>query len=395
MASTNSSQTLKILITGGAGFLGRHIVLALSAHYPSSALHIIDILPKASIAPFPKEMALTGYHQLDITSAPSVASAIDEIKPDVIVHTAGAIPAGSDRYAPSAELRRRTLEVNLTGTRNLLDAARKCGTVRAFVYTSSCTAVTDVLDRAYANWDEGWADVVAQTGREGGGGNGAMIYGVSKARAEREVLGACQANAVEGNGFNACVLRPAPTFGEGDESFLPLIIGLIEKGQTWARVGDGLNLWDVAYAPEVARAHVLAVEALLDPQKVDCIRGQIFAVQCEEKVSARDFFLAVWKECGHVPGVQVEIPVRLAWWFGLASEVWSWRTGKQASLSRGSVQDAVQVRYANSAKLKRVLGYEQELGLEEAIRRSCRDYRKRRQGLKHVIEADGWTEEST
>lgn len=57
----------------------------------------------------------------------------------------------------------------------------------------------------------------------------------------------------------------------------------------------------------------------------------------------------------------------------------TWFTGTPATLSRGSINDATAVRYASGEKARRIIGYDARVGMEEGLKRSCAEYRKRRE----------------
>lgn len=242
----------------------------------------------------------------------------------------------------------------------MVEAASRCG-CKAFVYTSSCCAVTDDMSKPYANIDERWP-VAAKS----------SIYGESKAEAEQIVI------AANSEPMATCSLRPSVLFGEGDGQLVPPIHACIAKGETRWIIGDGQNLWDTTYVGNVADAHVLAVENLLQFRSESSDRwtesaaGQTFFIQNNEPVSFRDFSLAVWKEFGHFPpSWEIRIPEGLGWVLGLVADVFTRITGTPTTLSRGSVMDACAMRYASGDKAQRILGYQPRVGLEVGIQRSC------------------------
>lgn len=91
--------------------------------------------------------------QVDVSSAAEVSKAFETVKPDVVIHTAGIIPALADRFG--RRLEKEVWKVNVVGTQNMLDAATEHGSA-AFIYTSSCCVVTDDMRSSYANIDERW-----------------------------------------------------------------------------------------------------------------------------------------------------------------------------------------------------------------------------------------------
>lgn len=139
----------KILVTGGAGFVGSHIVQELQKRRPEYSITILDLLPPppTQVQTIPE----VDFVQADVTDAGQTRDAIERVRPDLIVHAAGVVPSGAARYGRRSK--DAVFRINVNGTRNVLDAARSCG-VRALVYTSSCTIITDDNDRDFPNMDE-------------------------------------------------------------------------------------------------------------------------------------------------------------------------------------------------------------------------------------------------
>lgn len=152
-----------VLVTGGLGFVGSAVVAALQEYHPEWSLSVLDLHkptdPKLQIV----------YWACDITDPAKVEEVVSNIKPTAIIHTAGIVPGLVDRYSRKA--RERVFEINVEGTRNLLASARR-SSVKAFVWTGSCTAVTDDFSKQYPNVDESWPS-----------SNNSLIYGESKASA--------------------------------------------------------------------------------------------------------------------------------------------------------------------------------------------------------------------
>lgn len=164
-------------------------------------------------------------------------------------------------------------------------------------------------------------------------------------------------------------------FGPGDHQLVPSVHACIAKGETPFVLGDAENLWDVTYAPNVADAHVLAVENLLSEAK--SAAGEAIFIQNCESITFRDFCLEVWKNFGHYPPFEVRLPYSLAWFAGLMAECFTWVTGGTYTLSRGSVNDACGVRYASGDKARRLLGFVPRVGIEEGLKISCEEYKNR------------------
>ena len=276
-------EGLRILVTGGYGFYGRHIIPALKEQFSEAQIYVLDKDISGEVV---SELAplVTESVEVDITSETAVIQALRVVRPHAVVHTAGINPPLRERYHRTIE--RLVKGVNVGGTINMLSAAREIG-CKAFVYTSSCCVVTDDLHGRFANIDERWP-----LSRR------SLMYGESKVEAEEHVL------AADSQDMATCVLRPAVTFGEADYILgtcpppwyttrrsitpkhgsrignplsstasaaladllmvsVPSIHACIPKCETPFRLGDGNNLWDVVYVGNVAFAHALAVKNLL------------------------------------------------------------------------------------------------------------------------------------
>lgn len=168
--------------------------------------------------------------------------------------------------------------------------------------------------------------------------------------------------------MHTCALRPSVILGEEDYQLIPTLHACIAKGETPFRIGTGDNLYDFTSVANVADAHVLAVENLLSTCEAS---GQAILISNGQPVPFRDFCLAVWGAFGHTPPFTVGIPGPVAWFAGLMSECYTWLSGTPATLSRGSVNDALGIRYANITKAREILGYQPRVDLADAVRISA------------------------
>lgn len=115
----------RVLITGGAGFLGAHVAAALAGH-PGVALVVAgDVREPADAVPG------VVYERLDVTDGGATAPLLARHRIDVVVHLAAIVNPGRDA---AGEYR-----VDVTGTRNVLDACLAAG-VRRVVVSSSGAA---------------------------------------------------------------------------------------------------------------------------------------------------------------------------------------------------------------------------------------------------------------
>lgn len=362
-----------VLVTGGTGFVGSAIVRAILAKHPACKITILDMSIEDKIC---KERGIlhvnVDFLEVNILDISALNDAFKSNKPSAVIHAAGFVPPLEERYRRRVE--KEAYKINVDGTKNVLDAARLVG-VRAFVYTSSCCVVIDDWSKTFPNVDERWP--VVERGE-------ASIYAETKAAAEMIVL---QANETIDENIKRPMLtssiRPAVIYGEGDHQLVPSIVScIIDKYESPFRVGDGMNMWDTVYVGNVADSHVLALENLLGDSPTAA--GEAFFIQNNEPTSFREFCLQIWKEYnGHVPPFTVPIPAGLAWAMGAVMEVITWFSGRPATFSRGSVNDATAIRYASGAKAERILGYKPAVDMQEGLRRGVKEYRERREREGH------------
>jgi hypothetical protein len=152
---------IRVLVTGGCGFLGTAIISALlsTKRYVITAIDINP--PSLGSSTFTTDVH---YVRCDVLNPFSLQKLFSEARPAIVVHTVGVYPLGAKRY--SMKGKEAVFKVNVEGTRNVLEASRGCG-AKGIVYTSSVTVVLDKLDRDFRNVDEKWptGDVDTSYGR--------------------------------------------------------------------------------------------------------------------------------------------------------------------------------------------------------------------------------------
>jgi sterol-4alpha-carboxylate 3-dehydrogenase (decarboxylating) len=143
-------EQVRVLVTGGCGFLGTAIVSAL-LNTKRYAITAIDINPPSlGSTTFANDVR---YVRCDVLDSASLFKVFSEARPAIVVHTVGVFPLGTKRY--SMKGKEAVFKVNVEGTRNVIEASRECGS-KGLVYTSSVTVVLDELDKDFKNVDERW-----------------------------------------------------------------------------------------------------------------------------------------------------------------------------------------------------------------------------------------------
>jgi len=134
---------MKLLVTGGAGFIGSTLVDRLLAE--GHAVEALDDLSSGSLANLAEARAdrtrrLT-FHQIDVRN-PHVVELIERRAPEVVFHLAGQADVRTSVAEPA-----RDAEVNVGGTINVLEGARRAGTRKVVVASSGGTIYGEVAPR--------------------------------------------------------------------------------------------------------------------------------------------------------------------------------------------------------------------------------------------------------
>src|SRR5215211_8474648 len=133
-ASWVDCAAMRALVTGGAGFIGSHLVDALLER--GDEVEVLDDLSTGRRENLAGALeAGARLIKADVSDESSVAGAIESRPPDVVFHLAGQIDVRVSVSDPFLDAR-----VNVGGTINVLDAARQAGTGRV-VFASTGGAI--------------------------------------------------------------------------------------------------------------------------------------------------------------------------------------------------------------------------------------------------------------
>ena len=225
---------MKILVTGGAGFIGSHVCdRYLGAGHEVFALDNLSSGKKENLAPSVRLL------ELDIRS-PEAARWIEQNTPDVLCHLAAQMDVRR-----SVEDPRFDAESNILGMLNLLEAARKAK-VRKVIFSSTGGAIY------------GEQDVFPAT--EAHATRPVSPYGVSKASGEL-YLGYYRAQY----GLASVALRYSNVYGprqnpHGEAGVVAIFAERLVTQKPCTIFGEGKQSRDFVFGKDVARANLLAFE---------------------------------------------------------------------------------------------------------------------------------------
>jgi UDP-glucose 4-epimerase len=225
---------MKILITGGAGFIGAHSGRMLLAR--GHEVHVVDDLSHGKREAVPHSATL---HVVDVRS-PDLLKLSAELRPDAVLHLAAQMDVRKSVAEPAEDA-----SINVLGTINALEAARRGGAKR-FVFASSGGAVYGEQEQFPCS--------------ESHPRRPASPYGTSKLCGEEYLLLWSRLH-----GLSTLALRYANVYGPGQDPMgeagvVAIFCGKLLKGETPTISGDGLQTRDYVYVEDVAMANVLGLE---------------------------------------------------------------------------------------------------------------------------------------
>ena len=328
---------MKILVTGGGGFVGGYIVERLLAR--GYAVRSIGRSPQPELVAKGVEVVCG-----DLTDATAVSAACEGV--DTVFHVAaraGVWGSWESFYRP-----------NVIGTRNVLSACRKWQ-VKRLVYTSTPSVVFN--GDSIPGGDESLPY----------GKNWLCHYAETKALAEQEAL------AANSEKLQVVALRPHLIFGPGDPHLLPRVVESVKAGRLRI-VGDGSAKVDVSYVGNVADAHLDAFDALERGKGA----GQAYFISQGEPVDLWPWLNSILEGLGQPPLTQ-KIPLPLAYGIGALCEG-AWKVLRRRTdppITRFVAVELAKDHYFDINKAQHELGYRPRVPMNEALKLTIQDLIRR------------------
>ena len=328
---------MKILVTGGGGFVGGYVIERLLAR--GYAVRSIGRSSQPQLEAQGVEVVCG-----DLTDAAAVSAACEGV--DAVFHVAaraGVWGSWESYYQP-----------NVVGTRNVVAACREQGVGR-LIYTSTPSVVFN--GQSIRGGDESLPY----------GKNWLCHYAHTKAIAEAEAL------AANSETLKIVALRPHLIFGPGDPHLLPRVLASVQAGRLKI-VGDGRSRVDVSYVGNVADAHLDAFDALAAGKGA----GQAYFISQGESVEMWPWLNSILEGLGHAP-LTSKIPLPVAYTVGALCEgLWKVLGRRdEPPITRFVAVELAKDHYFDISAARRDLGYLAKTPMVEALNQTILDLKKR------------------
>ena len=325
---------MKVLVTGGGGFLGQALCRALVARG--------DTVTAFQRHAYPELDALGVRQELgDLADADAVRAAC--ARQDAVLHNAA--KAGAWGSEESYRL------ANVVGTQNVLDACRASG-VPKLVYTST-PSVTH----------SGRAPVQGGNERDTPyGSHFKAPYPATKLVAEKAVLAANDASLL------TVALRPRLIWGPNDSQLLPRLVERARAGRL-RFIDGGHNRMDTTYIDNAAQAHLDALERL---RPGAACAGRAYFISNGEPRELREIVNDLLHAAGVAP-VEKSVPYAVAYAAGAVLEtVWTqFKLKGEPPMTRFLAEQLSTPHWYDISAAARDLGYRPRVSTADGLRRTA------------------------
>lgn len=224
----------RILVTGGAGFIGSHVAEVLI-----EAGHTVAVLDNLSSGKRENVPEAARFYHVDITDKEGLEAFFAEFKPEIVNHHAAQISVNRSVREPCFDA-----EQNILGTINLLEASARHG-VKRFIFASTGGALYGDAEIIPSNEDTPVIPLAP--------------YGIAKASAEHYV------RFFSAERIEPVILRYANVYGPrqdpyGEAGVVAIFSLKALSGEGCVIYGTGYQTRDFVYVKDVARANLAAVD---------------------------------------------------------------------------------------------------------------------------------------
>ena len=255
---------MKILITGGAGFIASHLVDALVSN--GHDVCVVDNLSTGDICNVNKEAK---FYEIDILDSIELKSIFEFEKPDLVSHHAAQTSVRLSEENPTNDV-----STNVIGTLNILNLCLNYD-VKKIIFPSTCAVYSEP---SYLPMDEEHPI------------DPKSIYGLSKYTAENYIRFFSKSNVLK-----YTIFRYGNVFGPrqnplGEAGVVSIFTGQMLNGIQPVIFGDGNKTRDYVYVSDIVQANLNALGGISD--------NQIFNLGSGKEISDFEIFSSVRNNVG-------------------------------------------------------------------------------------------------
>jgi len=289
---------MKVLITGGCGFLGTNLAESIFSDNKFQ-LFVLDNLSrqgsKTNLA-WLKKKGKFNFLNEDVRSSASIETIIKKIMPDVIFHFAGQVT-----MTKSIENPKNDFEINVLGSLNILEAVRKHCPKSIVIYSSTNKVYGDLdwvkyneTDTRYVmpDFPVGFPETIPLSFHS--------PYGCSKGAADQYMLDYYRIFGIKTVVFRHSSMFGGRQFSTYDQGWIgwfcqkALEARKGKQKQMFSISGNGKQVRDVLYADDMVSLYLLAID------NIDKIKGEVFNIGggMANSLSILELFTVLEKEIG-------------------------------------------------------------------------------------------------
>lgn len=324
---------MKILVTGGSGFIGGYFVPMLleDGHQVRLLVRNVEKAKKQ----FGEKCE---YHVGDVTNKDSLKGCCEGI--DVVFH----LVAKSGNELPSKENFDIFRKINVGGTENLI---AECRGIKKFIYVSSTAAMGLVKEIPIT---------------ENSKCDPYLPYQVTKYEAEALIRKKCE------EGFPGIIVRPTKVYGINELNYSYLTLAKLVKKGMFFKIGNSHNYTSNVYVSDFAQS----LAKLADSGVI----GETYIITSEDSMDFIESGKIIAEELGVKLRV-IKVPACFMVFAATVEERLFTMLGRTPIVTKRNIQMTIQDRIYDISKAKKEIGYKPEMTMKQGIRTVIRWYKEK------------------